>query len=338
MTVTEKFLSQDEVDALLKGVTGETDEAKEAIDPSIARSYDLATQERIVRGRMPTLELIHERFARLFRVGLYNLLRRTAEVVAGPVRVSKYSEFLRHLSVPTNLNLVQIRPLRGTGLIVMDPELVYLLVDNFFGGDGRFVTRIEGRDFTPTELRTIRRVLGIVFEGLEKSWESVQPVQYEYVRSEMHTQFANIATPNEVVVSTSFKVEIGDRGGSLHLCVPYIMIEPLRDLLSSALQGETMVKDTRWVGLMRQQIQDAEVEARANFAVIHTTIGELMDYQVGDIIPIVPPDTVTLTVDAIPLMECQYGQVNGQIALKVREFISRPATEPPTGATPGATP
>lgn len=320
MSVSEKFLSQDEVDALMKGMTGETDEPIAVVDPSEVRAYNLATQERIVRGRMPTLELIHERFARLFRIGLYNLLQRTAEVVASPVKVSKYSEFLRHLAVPTNLNLIHIKPLRGTGLIVMDPDLVYLLVDNFFGGDGRFQTRIEGRDFTPTEHRTIMRVLNIVFEGLQKSWEVVQQVQFEYVRSEMHTQFANIATPNEVVVSASFRVEIGDRGGDLHFCVPYIMIEPLRDLLASSLQGETLVRDNRWVGLMKQQIQGAEVEAIAELCTIPTTIGGLMNLKVGDVLPITPPDHVELRVDGVPLLTARYGQVNGQTALQVVEL------------------
>ena len=148
MSVTEKFLSQDEVDALLKGVTGEQDVAGPAPNTEGIRPYNLATQERIVRGRMATLELLNDRFARFLRVGLFNFLRRSAEVLAGSVRVIKYSEFLRHLVVPTNLNLVQIKPLRGTGLVVMDPDLVFLFVDNFFGGDGRFQTRIEGRDFT----------------------------------------------------------------------------------------------------------------------------------------------------------------------------------------------
>ena len=171
--MADKFLSQDEVDALLKGVDGDQDEAKPAGNSGEARDYNLATQERIVRGRLPTLEIINERFARLLRIELFNFLRRTVEVSVGPVRITKYSDFVRNLVVPTNLNLIQMKPLRGTALMVFDPTLVFLVVDNMFGGDGRFHTRVEGRDFTQTEQRIIQRILNIVFETYSKSWEPV---------------------------------------------------------------------------------------------------------------------------------------------------------------------
>ena len=262
--MSETFLSQEEVDALLRGVTGDQDEDKVVEDSSGIRPYNLATQERIVRGRMPTLEIINERFARLYRIGLFNFIRRTAEISVGSVRVSKYSEFIRNLVVPTNLNLVHMKPLRGTALIVMDPNLVFLIIDNLFGGDGRFHTRVEGRDFTQTEQRIILRTLEIVFENYAKSWEPIFPIEFEYVRSEMNTQFANIATPNEVVVTTSFTIELGEVSGDMHICTPYAMIEPVRDILTSSVQGETLEIDKRWIRLMTQQLQTAEVEIVAN--------------------------------------------------------------------------
>ena len=319
--MTEKFLSQDEVDALLKGVTGETDDAAVSVDPSGVRPYNLATQERIVRGRLPTLELINERFARLLRIGLFNFLRRSAEVTAGAVRVIKYSDFIRNLVVPTNLNLVHIKPLRGTALIVIDPDLVFLLVDNFFGGDGRFQTRVEGRDFTQTEQRTIQRILGIVFETYAKSWETVYPIEFEFLRSEMNTQFANIATPNEVVVAITFSIELGAVGGQMHVCMPYAMIEPIRDLLTSSLQGESLTMDQRWVHLMKQQIQDAEVEAVANLCTTGTTLRAILDMRIGDVIPLNLPKTVQLKVDQVPVLECSYGQFNSLYALCVERLI-----------------
>src|SRR5438552_3401524 len=263
--MADNFLSQDEVDALLKGVNGDQDEIQAPEDISGVRPYNLATQERIVRGRMPTLEIINERFARLLRIGLFNFLRRSAEVSVGSVRVSKYSEFIRNLVVPTNLNLVHMKPLRGTALIVFDPGLVFLLVDNLFGGDGRFHTRVEGRDFTQTEQRIIQRVLNIVFETYAKSWEPVYPLEFEFIRTELNTQFANIATPNEVVVTTTFTVELGSVSGEMHFCTPYSMIEPIRDTLTSSLQGEALEVDKRWIRLMTQQIQVAEVELVTNF-------------------------------------------------------------------------
>ena len=271
---------------------------------------------------MPTLEIINERFARLLRIGLFNFLHRSSEVSIGPVRVSKYSEFIRNLVVPTNLNLVHMKPLRGTALMVFDPNLVFLLVDNLFGGDGRFHTRVEGRDFTQTEQRIIQRILGIVFETYSKSWEPVYPVEFEYIRSEMNTQFANIATPNEVVVSTTFTIELGPVSGEMHFCTPYSMIEPIRDLLTSSLQGETLEMDKRWIRLMTQQIQTAEVEIIADLGVAKSTLGKILNMQVGDIIPLTVPTTVEAKIDGVPIMECTYGRLNGQYALKVEKLLT----------------
>ena len=328
--MAETFLSQEEVDALLRGVTGEQDEDQAPADSSGIRPYNLATQERIVRGRMPTLEIINERFARLLRIGLFNFLRRTAEVSVGPVRVSKYSEFIRNLVVPTNLNLVHMKPLRGTTLMVLEPTLVFLLVDNLFGGDGRFHTRVEGRDFTQTEQRIIQRILEIIFETYAKSWEPVYPVEFEYVRSEMNTQFANIATPNEVVVTTSFTIELGQVSGEMHFCTPYSTIEPVRDILTSSLQGETLEVDKRWIRLMTQQLQTAQVEIIADLGVASSTIGDMLNMKVGDIIPINVPDTIEAKVDGVPIMECTYGKFNGQYALRVEKLI-RSLSEPSQG-------
>jgi flagellar motor switch protein FliM len=325
--VSDNFLSQEEVDALLKGVTGDQDEADLQEDSSGVRPYNLATQERIVRGRMPTLEIINERFARLLRIGLFNFLRRSAEVSVGTVKVSKYSEFIRNLVVPTNLNLTHMKPLRGTSLIVLDPGLVFLLVDNLFGGDGRFHTRVEGRDFTQTEQRIIHKILEIVYETYSKSWEPVYPVEFEYIRSEMNTQFANIATPNEVVVSTTFTIELGPVSGEMHICMPYSMIEPIRDLLTSSLQGETLEIDKRWVRLMTQQIQIAEVELVADLGSTRVTLGDILNMKVGDVIPLHIPEIVSANVDGTPVMECKYGVFNGQYALKVEKLINSSVAE-----------
>src|SRR6185312_16406000 len=295
--MADNFLSQEEVDALLKGVIGGEGATQESHSPAGFRPYNLATQERIVRGRMPTLEIINERFARLLRIGLFNFLHRGAEVSIGPVKVTKYSEFIRNLVVPTNLNLIHMKPLRGTALMVFDPNLVFLMVDNLFGGDGRFHTRVEGRDFTLTEQRIIQRVLGIVFDTYSKSWEAVYPIQFEYIRSEMNTQFANIATPNEVVVSNTFTIELGPVSGEMHFCMPYSMIEPIRDVLTSSLQGETLEVDKRWIRLMRQQIQTAEVELVADLGTAKSTLGAILNMKVGDVIPMTIPETVTAMVD-----------------------------------------
>jgi flagellar motor switch protein FliM len=325
--MADNFLSQDEVDALLKGVGGDQDEDQPEIDPSAVRNYNLATQERIVRGRMPTLEIINERFARLLRIGLFNFMRQTVEISVGPVRVSKYSEFIRNLVVPTNLNLVQMHPLRGTALVVFDPSLVFAVVDNMFGGDGRFHTRVEGRDFTQTEQRIIQRVLTIVLENYEKSWEPVHPVKFEYLRSEMNTQFANIATPNEVVVAVTFSIEMGAANGEIHMCFPYSMIEPIRDMLTSPLQGEVLGVDKRWVRLMTQQIQIAEIQLVADLAKTEMTLSQVLNMKVGDVIPLSISDDIEAKVDGVPVMSCKYGMFNGQYALRVEKLLRSNSTE-----------
>lgn len=333
--MVDNFLSQEEVDALLRGVDGEQDDQPAEVDPKGVRTYDLATQERIVRGRMPTLEIINERFARLLRIGLFNFLRRTTEVSIGPVKISKYSEFIRNLVVPTNLNLVHVKPLRGTALMVFDPTLVFLVIDNLFGGDGRFHTRVEGRDFTQTEQRIIHRLLEIVFEAYGKSWEPVYPLEFEYIRSEMNTQFANIATPNEVVVSTTFVIELGSSTGEIHFCMPYSMIEPIRDMLTSSLQGETLGVDKRWVRLMTQQIQSAEVEIIAELGKNKLHLGDILNMQVGDVIPLTISEEIEAKIDGVPVMQCRYGTFNGQYALRVEKLLRANSSEYVKGETYG---
>ena len=330
------FLSQDEVDALLKGVTGESDEPESTDEGDGGiRTYNLGTQERIVRGRMPTLELINERFARYLRIGLFNYMHRTTEISVGPIRVQKYSEFIRNLVVPTNLNLVAAKPLRGTSLFVFDPNLVFLVVDNMFGGDGRFHTRVEGRDFTPTEQRIIRGLLNVVFTEYSRSWKPVYDISFEYIRSEMNSQFANIATPSEIVISTTFSLEFGGTAADMHICFPYSMVEPIRDLLYSSMQSDQLSSDQRWIVMLRKQLKDAEVEIAAQLASTTVTLGQILKMKVGDIIPISVPEKITVNVDHIPLMECRYGQQGGQYALKIERFVTLENEEPALGAKNG---
>jgi flagellar motor switch protein FliM len=325
--VAKEFLSQEEVDALLKGVSGEADAEPQADHAGDVRPYNIGKQERIVRGRMPTLEIINDRFARLLRVGLFNLMRRNPEISVSPVKMVKFSEFVRNLVVPTNLNVVQMKPLRGSSLFVFDPSLVFAVVDNLFGGDGRFHTRVEGRDFTPTESRIIQKMLQVVFDEMKKSWAPVHPVSFEYVRSEMHTQFANIATPSEIVVVTSFNIELGGAGGTLHICIPYVTIEPIRDVLYSPMQGDSYEPDRRWVRMLSKQVQLAEVELVAHFARIPLRVGRLLEMKVGDLLDLDLPKSVIAEIDGVPVFECKYGAQNGQYALRVERTLAIPPSE-----------
>lgn len=321
------FLSQDEVDVLMKGMFGGDDEkATETAGAAGAiRPYDLATQERIVRGRMPTLEIINERFSRLLRIGLFNFMRRTAEISVSPVRVIKYQEFVRNLVVPTNLNLVHIRPLRGTSLFIFDPNLVFMVVDQLYGGDGRFHMRVEGRDFSNIEMKVIHRMIDVVFAEYEKAWKSIFEIKCNYVRSEVNTQFANIVNPSEVVVTTTFTIELGAGGGAIHICIPYSSIEPIRDTMYSSIQGEGMEADDRWVRLLGAQFQDAKVNLVATLASGETTLGDILNIEAGDVIPLDIQKTIVAGVDGVPLYQCRSGVSKGHHALKIEE-VMKPAS------------
>lgn len=321
--MNQQILSQDEVDALLQGITGESQKLEQEDAPTGGiRDYDIASQERIVRGRMPTMEIINERFARNIRIGLFNFIRRSPEISIGGIKVQKYSAFLREIVVPTNFNIMSVRPLRGSGLIVCDPTLVFAVIDALFGGAGKFHTRIEGRDFSPTEQRIITRLVEVITAEYKKAWNGIYPLELDYQRSEMQPQFANIATPSEIVVATSFTLEIGDTTGTIHFCIPYATLEPIRDVLYSTIQGDSNEPDRRWVNLMKQQIQAAEVEIVAELAKAPATVEQLLAFKPGDFIELDLEPNIQGKVVGVPIFDCHYGTSNGKYALKIDRMLS----------------
>lgn len=320
--MSESFLSQEEVDALLEGVTGESQKLVEEVAQSgEVRPYNISSQERIVRGRMPTMEIVNERFARNLRLGLFNFIRRSPEISVGPVTVQRYSAFLRELAVPTNFNIVALRPLRGNGLVVCEPALVFGVIESLYGGIGKFQTRIEGRDFSATEQRVINRMVDVITSEYKKAWTGIYPLQLDYQRSEMQPQFANIATPSEIVVSTSFQLEIGEITGAIHICMPYATLEPIRDVLYSSTQGDSIEVDRRWVNVLTQEIQAAPVVLVAELAHAEATVEQLIAMKPGDFIELDKPTRIQAKVDGVPLFDCQYGTHNAKYALKIERSL-----------------
>ena len=321
--MNEPILSQEEVDALLQGFTGESQRFETEQGGSAGvRPYELARRERFVRGRMPTLEIVNERFARNLRVGIFNFLRKSPEISIGSIKVQKFSAFLREIVVPTNFNIVAVRPLRGSALIVCDPTLVFAVIDALFGGIGKFHARIEGRDFSPTEQRIILRLVEVVTTEYRKAWQGVYPLDLEYQRSEMQPQFANIATPSEVVVATSFTLEIGDTVGTIHFCIPYATLEPIRDVLYSTIQTESGEPDKRWINLIKAQLQSAEVELVAELAQAPATVEQLLSFKAGDFIELDLQPGIQAKVSGVPVLECHYGTSNGKYALKIDNLLA----------------
>jgi flagellar motor switch protein FliM len=324
MAPTE-LLSQEEIDALLQGVDhGDvgTESDFQARD-GIARTYDFTARDRIVRGRMPTLEMVNERFARFLRVSLFRLMRRNAEITLGGVRMMKFSEYVHSLPVPTSLNTAKVRPLHGTALFVLDPELVSIVVDNFFGGDGRYSAKIENREFSATELRVIRVMLEQVFADLKKAWMPVIELDVEYVNSEVNPEYTSIVSPSEVVMVTSFRVDLDGGGGDLHITLPYFMIEPLREVLDAGIQSDRPDRDERWISGLRKELKTAEVEAVALLTETRLTLGQVMKLKAGDIIPVELPLEHLLHVEGIPVARGRFGISDGKNAIQITERISR---------------
>jgi len=319
-------LSQEEIDALLSGIEGgevETGGDEPPADDGI-RPYDFTSQDRIVRGRMPTLEMVNERFARHFRISLFNMLRRAAEISVGGVQMLKFGEYVHRLYVPTSLNLVRIKPLRGTALVVIDPRLVFTVVDNFFGGTGRLHAKIEGREFTPTETRIIQLMLEHAFRDLREAWSPVLPLEFEHLGSEVNPQFANIVSPSEIVVVSSFQIELEGGGGELHVTLPYSMIEPIRELLDAGVQSDRSEVDERWSEALRYGVRDSQVELSSTLVETTLSLREVVDLKPGDIITVELPEEVTLCAEGVPLFRGVFGVSNGKNAVKITRLVERP--------------
>ena len=320
--MNQQILSQDEVDALLQGITGESQKLEpEEIKHEAIRNYDIGGQERIVRGRMPTMEIVDERFARNIRLGMFNFIRKSPEVSIGGTKVIKYSAFLREIVVPSNFNIVQIKPLRGSGLIVCDPSLVFAVIDALYGGNGKYHTRIEGRDFSPTEMRVIQRLVDCIIIEYRKAWAGIYPLELEYQRSEMQPQFCTVASPNEVVVTSSFTLEVGETSGTVHICLPYSSLEPIRDVLYSEIQGEGE-PDRRWIKLLRSELQSADLPIVAELATARATVEQLLSFKPGDFIELDLQPMIQAKVDGVPVFDCTYGTSNGRNAIKIDRLLT----------------
>lgn len=318
------LLSQEEIDALLHGVDDGDVETGDENDEVIktTRIYDFTSQERIVRGRMPTLEMVNERFARYFRISLFNFLRRSAEISVSGIQVQKFSEFIQGLFVPTNLNVIRMSPLRGRALIVMEPRLVFTAVDNFFGGGGQFYNKVEGREFTPTEMRVIRLIISMIFKDYEEAWKPVMDLEFGYINSEVNPQFANIVSPAEIVVISTIHVELEGGGGDINIAMPYSMIEPIRELLDAVTSDRGEV-DGRWQESLRAEMMRGEVVVNCNLIEKEMRISDVIELKQGDVIPIDMPETVFLEVEKVPVFIGKLGLSDGNYAIEIVEKVTQ---------------
>jgi flagellar motor switch protein FliM len=320
--MTAEVLNQDEIDALLHGVDSGDVNTAPLPDNGVARSYDFGNPTRIVRGRMPTLELINERFARAMRVSLLSLLRRAPEMSSGVIETPKLADYLTTLQVPASLNSIRFSPLVGTALAVVEPRLIFSIIDSYFGGNGRH-TKIEGRDFTPTEYRIIQMLLQHVYAGLAEAWKPLLELQIEFLSSEVNPHFANIGAPTDIMVVSKFHIEMDAGGGDIHITLPYSMLEPLKETLRSGMQSDHAERDDRWTQTLRDELEETEVELVTRLCQAKLSVGELIDMKPGDIIPCNFDGQATVLADGLPLLRGEVGQQSGRQVVRINRLLGR---------------
>ncbi len=280
-----KVLAQDEVDALLRGLSGGQIDTESDIpdDDSDVVAFDLANQDRIIRGRMPVLEIVNDRLARLCTNALTNVIRKRVELNPISIDMTKFGDFLRSLPVPTSINIFKMEPLRGNAIIIVDARLVFALVENVFGGQGA-QPKVEGREFTSIEQAVIDKVVRIILENMEESWRPVHDVKLELVRSEINPQFAAIVPPSDVVVVINFEVELENAIGSMLVCLPYATIEPIRSKLHASFQTERLEVDHTWVARLKDRLLETPVDFKIKMGDAQITANQLLKLEVGDVI------------------------------------------------------
>ena len=315
------ILSQEEVDALLRGISGGEIETETADlhDPTEIMTYDLTSQDRIIRGRMPTLEMTNERFVRMFRTTLSSLLRKVTSVSTISTEMIKFGEFLKMIPVPTSMHLFKLEPLRGSALIIVESKIIFMLVDVIFGGSGKESFKIEGREFTAIESNIIKKIVIAALADLEKVWQPLADIKTSYQRSEVNPQFAHIVSPTDVVVVANFEVEVEYSSGMISMCLPYAMLEPIRERLQAGFQSEQMEVDKVWAERFKKSLVDSSVEMTVELGSTTLPMREVLHMKKGDVIPLdqYATEPLRLAVEGVPKFTCYPGTYKGSQAVRV---------------------
>ena len=322
-----QVLSQNEVDALLSAVSDNRIDGADVTKGSAGRpgviQYDLANQDRIIRGRMPTLDIIHDRFIRLFRMTLSNSLRKMANISVNSTGPLKFSEFMNSLPLPSCLNILRLDPLRGAAVMVIESKLLYALVDSFFGGNDVPYTKIEGKDFTPIEIKIARRLVMIAIDDLEKAWEPVYPLKVGYSRTEINPQFVAIVPPSDVVIATTFDVELEKVSGTIKIVIPYSTLEPIKSKLSVGFQSEQLEVDLIWINRIKEKIMQTSANMLVKLGAADITVRDLLELEPGDIIQLNSDATLPLDVlvEGLPKFKGIPGLSKGNRAIKITDVV-----------------
>lgn len=338
---TEELLTPDERAALMEVVSKK---ARGGLGPNAFLDgplpYDLANQDYAINSLLPVLDTIHERFAHRLRIGLFDLVRRDLIVTVGAIERCSYTDLTTSLSTPCSVNVVTMNPLSGPALLVFDQELIFMIVDTFFGGTGRLYKSPSVREFTTTETRFIQRLLKLSFDCLEEAWAPFTRIQCAHLNSENKPQFITALNPTETLAVSSVHISRDNLSGVLHLALPYSILEPIRTALLDSLSKEHPNPSPQLTERLYAGVRDSEVEVRCLLAGFELLCGELLALKVGDVISVNIPDAATLRVENVPIYSGHYGVAQGWRALKIDQTFDPPGewTEPTAAPPPDFAP
>ncbi len=315
-------LNQDEIDSLLESPKDEEQGAASMGDSS-PRQYDLANHDKNIYNRVATLGLINEKFSRNIRATLNNFLKKSIEVTVSGLKIQKYEEYVNSLLIPTSINLIKMHPLKGVALFVLDSKLVFTLVDNYFGGDGKLQYKSEAREFTDTENRISRMLIDNFFKDLKDAWQGILDVQFEYKATESNPSMANVLNLNELLVISKFHLELDGGDGDFHICLPYAMLEPIKELLHAGVKVEKEVSDEKWVQRIREEVLEAQVEASCILTQKKVSLKDVIRFKNGDIIDIEIPEEIMVKVCNIPMYTGNFGTFEGKYAVKILDKLKK---------------
>jgi flagellar motor switch protein FliM len=335
-----QVLSQSEVDALLAAVSegdvggadggggegGAKGGGGGGEGDQVVVSYDLTSQDRIIRGRLPQLDVIYEKFMRSFRISLSSALRKISSLNHASTDYLKFGEFINTLPMPTCMSVLRFSALRGSALFVIESKLAYALVDSFFGGADRPYTKIEGKDFTPIELSIVRKVVELALTDLENAWASVEKIDCSFVRTEVNPQFVGIVPPTDVVIASTFDVELENANGTITLVIPYATIEPIKQKLSTGFQVESDQADKYlWRENFVQQLMETDIDVRVQLGETEINLRDLTNLKVGDVIPLRQDanSELEIEVEGVPKFKGYYGVSHGTVAMQITGSVKK---------------
>lgn len=327
-----QVLSQAEVDALLNAVaegsldTSSSSGAVKKDDKNQdVQTYDLTNQDRVIRGKMPTLDLIYERFVRLFRMSLSNSLRKIASISIISTDLLKFGEFVNTLPIPSCVGILRSETLRGPALLVFESKLAYALIDSYFGGTDRPYTKVDGKEFTRIELMIMNKVMQLSLADLEEAWSPVHKISLAHLRTETNPQFVGVVPLSEVIISTTFEVELENASGTIALVIPYSTIEPIKNKLNSSFQSDSDKTDRVWIENLETHMEQVEANVSVNLGETNITVGDLVNLNIGDIIPLNQDcdGELMLNIEGVSKFKCFFGVSRGTRAVQV----TRPVDE-----------